>query len=291
MPPNYSYRIDTVVVIESLREEDELTGSSLYRDIIVPLSGIHNLKHELYSPASSSNFLEVLGHLGASAVKHGNSPILHIEMHGTQDGLETAGDRKLTSWAQIKPALLEINRASKLNLTITLAACNGESMHRCMQITERAPFRLMIGTPGRPWSGTIERGFRAFYAELLTTLDTRQAYLALRRAGQDDADPVDFIAIPAEIFFRKIYAIYKKEQSTPAAALIRGAKAAERLFQSGEIRSDEFGLAISSHSGPIMPYELSYKLLGRQFFMLDLYPKNAHRFNLEELAALGDLSN
>jgi hypothetical protein len=79
-----------VWVIESLRKGDRETGKSLYNDVLLPISlREKKLRIEIACPADKHSFFKVLSEIEKEA-KAGLYPIIHLECHGSKEGLQLA---------------------------------------------------------------------------------------------------------------------------------------------------------------------------------------------------------
>src|SRR4029079_6640356 len=58
-------------------------------------------------------------------------PVIHIESHGSADGLVLASG-ELVSWDELVNLLRPINVASRLNLFVSISACYGENLARAI---------------------------------------------------------------------------------------------------------------------------------------------------------------
>jgi hypothetical protein len=117
-----------LIIIESLRNNDEKTGQKLY-DAIIKYKTFEepNLKRALYVVETKKQFLETLELIYIKVCDDLLFPILHIEAHGYQDGLQlTSGE--IVTWDEYMPGLRKINVAIENALIVMLAACKGGTL-------------------------------------------------------------------------------------------------------------------------------------------------------------------
>lgn len=71
---------------------------------------------------SATKFRQFLLDLFAEVEFSASVPMLHFECHGNDHGLRFA-DQSFAAWADLKGRLSELNVATRLNLTVAVAAC------------------------------------------------------------------------------------------------------------------------------------------------------------------------
>ena len=274
---NYNFAYDHIVVVESLPSEDKPTGRELYSKVIAPLARRSGLGAKFISAATHHELLDVLHGVASTCESERHSPIVHLEMHGTRDGLRTA-DGGLVTWSDLKVPLTRINVASKLNLGVSVAACSGEYLLKCVVPTDRAPVCWLLGCGVPVWDSVLERGFQHFYEVFLTDGDLIAAWRGLNEIGKPEQQV--FGLWPAKYFFRRTFAAYCEQMLSPPVLTLRVNELHAALVARG---------AVLLRDGPAVRERLRSALLNRGywlekykslFFMLDLYPANAERFDM-----------
>jgi len=94
----------------------------------------------------------------------GMAPILHISVHGHQDGIELSSG-ELVNWVTLKGLLRPLNEALDNNLIVCLSSCNGYSGVRMAMSTENEPFPYfaIVANGEKPlWSDTAV-AYSTFY--------------------------------------------------------------------------------------------------------------------------------
>jgi hypothetical protein len=159
-------------------------GKRLYEDTLV-WKGIKvdGIKCELSQPKNTFSFFEVLEKIRYEAT-NGVFPIVHIEAHGSKDGLEVAsGD--FVEWEAFRKSLTEINISCQNNLTVIMAACEGIYLFQIVQPIHRAPFCVLIGPKRKVTAGELEKDYSSFYSELLESFDGNKALDKLNSNSPD----------------------------------------------------------------------------------------------------------
>jgi hypothetical protein len=71
--------------------------------------------------------------------------MLHIECHGDADGIQLT-DGSLMPWSRLKPLLVNINLASRMNLFLVMACCYGGYFAAECRYSEPVPFAWIVFT-------------------------------------------------------------------------------------------------------------------------------------------------
>jgi hypothetical protein len=237
--------INVIAVIESLREGDWKTGRLIREDLeIVALPYGNNLQVHYKTARDAAEFEFLLQELEAYVRFSGRAPCLHIQCHGDADGLELTDGSRIP-WSRLKPLLVNINLASRMNLFLVLACCYGGYFAAECRYHEPVPFAYILG-PGKAIAADPLLALNTtFYTELFRTGDVTQA---LTIAGKVRPDIAYF--------------------SMSAVGIFRVALTG-RIKRSGQEAERARSRAID---------EPFFEKCRRQFFALDQYPENADRF-------------
>lgn len=126
---------------------------------------------------------------------HKNVPIIHLEIHGDENGDLVIGDNivKIQDFLQSMEA---VSRRCGAKLLLTLAVCRGLTFFVKIQKTfSNLPCSYVVGSSQPLWSGNIEARFSAFYKELLqdstTKVDIRRAFKKMQEAFKDQPQKED----------------------------------------------------------------------------------------------------
>jgi hypothetical protein len=208
---------NALVIVDALGESDLQTAIHLRDEIYDETSAsrpgyCHYLKVE-----SASQFLAAIEQVNEQT-KDGLRPILHIEAHGDEHlGIQVAASGEMVPWSQLLPKLQEINKNSKNNLGVVMAACFGLYAIKPLQIEEPCPFYFLVGSDERVPAGYIDDAMRLFYLELNRSNSLDDAMMKV---------DVNFKQFHAEIFFYTTFAKYMKRACMGAGAQ----KRVERLL-------------------------------------------------------------
>jgi hypothetical protein len=150
-------------------------------------------------------------------------------------------------WSRLKPLLVDINLASRMNLFLVLACCQGGYFAAECRYHEPVPFAYMVGPGNKITADHLLALSIGFYTELLRTRDVTQA-LTVAGAARPG---ISYFSMSAVGIFR-----------TALTARIRNAGSPDSRAR---MRTDE---------------EPLFERHRRRFFALDLFPENADRFRI-----------
>jgi len=160
-----------VVIIESLKEEDKKTGTALHEEIIKYKKFIEsNLSSYLYIVNSKAEFFEVLKNLIEKIKTDKFYPILHIEAHGSEYGIELAS-KEFVKWEEMIDLFREMNILLSNMLIIMMGLCVGMSIIRVINPSKRAPFRAVIGAVHEVDEVELLIGCETFYDNFFFSFD------------------------------------------------------------------------------------------------------------------------
>lgn len=167
-----------VWILESLRTDDRKTGKELQQAILKGESPLrHSITTNFYTPSSRTEFLSALDQILSSAGT-GKLPILHIEAHGDEAGLQFSND-DIIDWADLSKPLIAINDQLKGNFVVTVAACSGAYLARTVLHSMRAPFFAVLGPGSTLTDSELIEDYAEFYSELNKTHSITKARWAL----------------------------------------------------------------------------------------------------------------
>lgn len=262
-----------IAVLQFLSESDKKTGKKLFDDIEILESFYQRgIEIKYYELNSKQEFLTCLRELEKTA-ELGEWPILHIECHGSDntEGIILA-DNTFLSWIELKPYFININKASRFNLIIVLAACNGAYLAKTLSTIDRAPCWALIGPTDKVYPDELLRDFTGFYQCLLNTLNGDKA---LNLLAEIPLKIGGYHITTSTNFFIEIYAGFIEEFATPK----KREKRAKEIFRKykNQVISPKYSVGyfkryIKKWHKDFLIKHLNY------FFMLDIYPENRERF-------------
>lgn len=274
---NRSFGFSYVWVIESLRSGDFKTGRQLYNVVLRPAQ-VQNpgLQVEFIEAHDRIELLEVLAIVKSTLQATGQTPLIHFETHGDQDGIELQSG-EYVPYNELCPYFREINILARNNLFIVAAACHGGHLAFSLHgsLTEASPFWGICGAHELIPPGDMITGFSAFYRELLTSVNVNNALSNLNRAVSND---IEFVVWNSEHLFLKAFKYYLREACSQAAidertrAILEQARA--ELGDSLDV--PRYDLYIRERLGTEGGQRQSFERMSKKFFMKDLYPEDTN---------------
>jgi len=225
-----------------------------------------------YRATGRTEFFQAISKLFDPAAA-GRIPLVHIECHGNEDGLQLA-DGSLVDWIEIKQPFTELNVITQLNLMVIVAACTGAAFAKITQIADRAPFWGMMGPTDEVTAGELEKSYGTFYRTLIQTKSPAEAVNRLDAVSQKGL----FWRTTAQGLFENVWMLYQQQECSP----IKLDERAERMRN----------LLISNGKSPVPTKADLIKRLRQHepgyfqrcqdvFFMRDKYPAHVKRFDVE----------
>jgi len=184
---------NSIVVLQSLREEDRQTGREMQSVINTALlSKGQDGFAQLYNLTSKNELVFMLLSMKQQAIDDGLKPLIHFEIHGDENGFEMS-NRDLVSWFDIKEIIRDINIATRNNLFISLATCYGGYFLQIFDINKPCPFFGYIGMKEIAYELDLEFSFTAFFQTLLTGGTFLEAIAAMKREVPSNAHNLSYI--------------------------------------------------------------------------------------------------
>lgn len=118
---------------------------------------------------SGAAVLEAIRAARSYAERSGNVPMLHIEAHGSEQGLsgpDAFGEEEFLAWRELVPLLQELNFETRCNLLIFVAACTGFAGIDILTVGPRAPAALLVGPVAPLTDHDVLNASKAFYGQL-----------------------------------------------------------------------------------------------------------------------------
>lgn len=263
-----------IFVIESLRPDEELTGTRLFNRAIYPGMLEKNLENNCdhFTVISKQDFVNAISTIRSNIVSNNISPIIHLEMHGSITGLQFTNYERIT-WEELQPILIELNVLCKNNLFLTMATCYGGYIYNAISPKLQAPFWGFIGPFDEVDEDEVLADFTNFYFEFLNSLDINAAESALHRQNAPNASKFRFQN--TEFAFKKAYSNYEQNHLTPERIEERLAQLEEEFRKTGEYegwtseRIKEFAKSIIVDQNDVIKERLMTR-----FLMLDIYPES-----------------
>lgn len=264
-------------VIESLPSGELRTGKNLFDNQLDKAKEVQkNIAIEFSEPITKAEFFDVLEKIRNEAI-NGIYPMLHFECHGCEDGLETASG-ELIEWDEIRETLIEINRATQLNLMIIVAACNGAHLIKASIKLDAAPFWAIIGPKVEVTAGHIQDGFGRFYESFFSDFDGDKA-IKILNDGVTNLDRY-FHFLSAEGLFSRAYRTYYKSHCVGKDKQKRLEKLVTEAMKNPDIKNRGVSWARQQVKQGLACEEQHFEKLRKRFFFIDQFPENEARFSL-----------
>lgn len=153
-------------IIQSLYSGEIKTGDNLYEELKqLQYEGCsEDFKFELTKVENKNEFTNILREIELETLNDNYVPIIHIECHGTIDGLSFVSDEEC-SWGELFSLLRPVNIACSNLLLVNLSCCNGDAIIRNIEPKERAPFRAVIAHIGIAKPENLQITWTNFYRE------------------------------------------------------------------------------------------------------------------------------
>lgn len=161
------FEFNTIYVLESLEDDEAQTGEILYHDLLKrKAEQIDPLDSRLRKLVTRQDFFAAFEEI-KKASADGNYPYVHIEMHGSENGLKLKSGERVT-WQEVAHRCQELNIIIKNNLILSLATCFGAYVFKAIVPTEPAPFWGFVGSWEEIYPDDIMVSFYAFFECLLS---------------------------------------------------------------------------------------------------------------------------
>jgi hypothetical protein len=175
-----------VHIVESPRDSDLLndrTEGRLLREAL----RLADIPHRYNLVTTAETFEESLGTRLKQAVLDLNQlPILHLSMHGNNDGVALTNDQFL-SWANLRKSLTPLTEAVQGRLLICMSSCfSSMGCRMAMHEDKEHPFWALIGNTGSvSWSDAAV-AYITFYHLFFKGIPVEQCVDRMRAASGDD---------------------------------------------------------------------------------------------------------
>jgi hypothetical protein len=152
--PGIAAQISQIWILQSLADEELQTGTSIRTFLTDTISAHGPSLGIVFKKVHSRTELHVcLGELRANIERTGHNAILDIECHGNSSGLELT-DGSIVTWDELRPSLQSINIASRFNLLLVLACCDGGYFGSSNRLHELSSFSVIATLAHPSWRDT-----------------------------------------------------------------------------------------------------------------------------------------
>lgn len=193
----------TIVIIQSLKDDDLKTGEMLYDRLSTTLPIRYPDTSVKFYNVKDKRELAVTFYKIFNEIDNGELVTLQIETHGCEEGIELASG-ELVTWRGFFGVIRPINEKMLNLLLVCMSMCYGGALITQFEPEKRAPYRAFIGTGSTIKAGVLLDGFSAFYENYHNLLDSFAAYEAMKDATIDaDTGRSPFWFMSSEDVFQK----------------------------------------------------------------------------------------
>lgn len=161
-----------VYIIESLSNKDKRTGEDLkdnLRQIWYDQGLLSDFECQYNYVHDVAEFMCAIDEIEKQVEANNKLPILQIECHGSSDGLQLESS-EMVIWKDLFSYIRPVNIASYNLLLLNLSMCNGETVIRYIDPTQRAPFRAVTGPIGEVKPIALEKVWLNFYENYMNSM-------------------------------------------------------------------------------------------------------------------------
>lgn len=201
-------------------------------------------------------------------------PVLHIEAHGCDSGLTNGVHADFLTWDELTEPLQRLNMATQCNLVVVVAACIGFAAVQALIRGPRAPAVALVGLDANVNPGDLLAGSKEFYRRWLDDKPhlTDITASASRETGTANFEWESFAGLAYETLVEHLVKSVRPTEHRSWVERIRHRMLTETALSAAEIEN-----RLPQHMRPWPRFQT----LWDQMFMIDLYPKNRERFDLD----------
>lgn len=278
-PPTIgSIRTTNIWIIEWLSPAEFPTGRKLHEWIGERRGGWSTL----VACRSKVEVLEAIEDLARAVERTGILPVLHIEAHGSYEGLcgpnDTGGVERL-SWDDLTQPLQLLNKATRCNLAIVVAACTGFAAIKAFTRGPRAPAAILVGPTVDVTGGNLLEGMKELYRrwhDQSPTIDEIVAS-ANQQSPTVSFEIEPFVTLAYEATVHNLVLSLRPDVYEARKERIHKRLRALETWSEQEIESRLASL-------PKLPPSNELQRIWDELFMIDLYPENKERFGLDMIS-------
>lgn len=271
-----------IYIIEWLDSDDAKTGRELHEmlgDLLPRLAP--QVKLAFKQVETRDEFLAYLRSIRDDFRTTRLLPLLHVETHGSLDGIGPEGQAALP-WEELMPELIALNRLTQLRLFFVLAACEGIWGMKMLQPTDRAAVLALLGPNERLSAGKLADACKLFYRTMFEKRSGGAAFKAMN--DSIDAAKPAFSMVNAEMLFKMIWQNFLKERTSPEEL---DARVQHIVIQNMIAFRDEHGFPMPSDvleevrrrvRRHVDAHQEHFAEFREHYFFIDTFPENDERF-------------
>ena len=252
LPPIGAFHSSNIWVIEWLNDKDTKTGKDLYEWLKVKRPGWSAYR----SCRTKADVFAAIEEARQHALRHGSSPVLHFEMHGSEHRAGT--DVESMGWDELTGPLRSVNEATGCNLTVVMAACTGFAALRALSTGPIIPAMALVGPDRELCAADVLNATKELYRRWMENT-TRLHDMAESASRETSGARLEVEAVPVLAREALIEALVSKRRFAQESVARGDVEAARRAWQDSR----------------------KWQFAWDQMFMIDRYPKNASRLGLD----------
>lgn len=203
--------INQIIIIQSLSATDRKIAEEIELRIkyTSPKVKLHDFAQIVDTPTKEV-FFSALTEI-KTAVKSGMRPMIHIDMHGSEDGLWLSEETTVLPWKELKEPIREINIASKNNLFFSLSTCYGANFIDLYECSKPCPFYGYIAPLFEIDVRKAEAVFCDFFETLMLTGNIKTAIQKIQDTEPEISST--WVFINCDEYFRKLLMVQQEVYS------------------------------------------------------------------------------
>ena len=155
-----------IFIVNGLKDNDMQTARRLFEDVDAYKRYSKTPSIE-YRKVSTRDEVFLFMEEIKEYCKQGGYPILHFEVHGSQeDGIFIGNDQENISWPELVDFLRDINITCHNNLGVVIAGCHGIYAVTQIDALKPTPFYFLVGCERDIGAGDLEENISRFYKKL-----------------------------------------------------------------------------------------------------------------------------
>ena len=275
-PPEMAdIHVSNVWIVEWLPTDEPHTGRTLHDWMNERRPGWS----AYFSCQSKAEVISAIARATNHTQRSGMNPVLHIESHGDEVGLEGPGrngNLELLTWDELTEPLQNLNLATRCNLLVVVAACIGFAGVKALKRGPRAPAIALVGPDADVMPRNLLWGTKEFYRRWL---DEKPRLSEIAESASREAGTISFLLEPFTILSYEALVESLIKSIRPAERIERQEKIRQRLLSETNLSSSEIENRVA-HMPALPPWE-GIQQSWDEMFMIDLEPKNKERFGLD----------
>lgn len=275
-PPKMAQiRTSNVWIVEWLPADEPNTGRTLHEWMNERRQGWS----AYFSCQTKKEVIAAIAYGTEHAQRNDMRPVLHIEAHGDDAGLEGpdgCGGTELLTWDELTEPLQRLNLATRCNLVVVVAACTGFAGVQALQRGPRAPAVALVGPDAPVMPSNLLWGAKEFYR---CWLDENPRLAEIAESASREAGTVTFEWEPFAILAYDAFVESLIKSMRPVERRKRMERLRRRMLSESGLPNSAIDKRLATMP-PLPPWE-GLQQAWNEMFMIDLYPTNQERFGLD----------